>query len=184
MMSRQRLPQQQQKSKWALSKGRIAVILTSLAILTLGADLYIMLGSALHPGAADKERVVAVLKEAGITVKDAKAIEQLPTWTQVTDLYGDRPIIAGLERCADFRAKVPAERRMLGAAGMFSTGTNLVTLLLKQNCVIPERVSAFGATARKEKLGMRWQGMCVCVKFKDCRSRAGRRSTSRWHLLL
>jgi hypothetical protein len=46
---------------------------------------------------------------------------------------------------------------MLGAAGMFSTGTNLITVLLKQNCVIPARAALYGADATKEKLGMRWQ---------------------------
>jgi hypothetical protein len=47
---------------------------------------------------------------------------------------------------------------MLGAAGMFSTGTNLVTHLLKKNCYIPERAEKYGlGTATKEQLGMRWQ---------------------------
>lgn len=48
--------------------------------------------------------------------------------------------------------------RMLGAAGMFSTGTNLLTQLLKRNCYIPERAERYGLdTASKEQLGMRWQ---------------------------
>jgi hypothetical protein len=47
---------------------------------------------------------------------------------------------------------------MLGAAGIFSTGTNLVTHLLKRNCYIPERAEKYGfETATKEQLGMRWQ---------------------------
>jgi hypothetical protein len=72
-------------------------------------------------------------------------------------MYGSEPVIGGLHTCAAFRAAVPAERRMLGAAGMFSTGTNLITVLLKQNCVIPARAALYGADATKEKLGMRWQ---------------------------
>lgn len=103
-----------------------------------------------------KERVLAILKEAGITVT-AETENKLPTWTQVTSMYSSEPVIAGLSSCADFRATVPAERRMLGAAGMFSTGTNLITVLLKQNCVIPERAILYGEDATKEKLGMRWQ---------------------------
>jgi hypothetical protein len=105
-----------------------------------------------------KERVLAILHEAGITVT-AETEQKLPTWTQVTSMYSSEPVIGGLSACADFRAKVPADRRMLGAAGMFSTGTNLITVLLKQNCVIPERAALYGADATKEKLGMRWQGM-------------------------
>ena len=47
---------------------------------------------------------------------------------------------------------------MIGSAGMFSTGTNLVTQLLKQNCYIPERYEKYGGTnATKEQLGVRWQ---------------------------
>mmetsp|Transcript_8708 Transcript_8708/g.24121 ORF Transcript_8708/g.24121 Transcript_8708/m.24121 type:complete len:258 (+) Transcript_8708:497-1270(+) len=46
---------------------------------------------------------------------------------------------------------------MVGAAGMFSTGTNLVTSLLKNNCQIPERVQFYGVNATKEQHGMRWQ---------------------------
>jgi hypothetical protein len=103
-----------------------------------------------------KERVLAVLKEAGITVT-AETEQKLPTWNQVTSLYSSEPVIGGLDTCANFRDKVPAERRMLGAAGMFSTGTNLITVLLKQNCVIPARAALYGADATKEKLGMRWQ---------------------------
>jgi hypothetical protein len=40
---------------------------------------------------------------------------------------------------------------------MFATSTNLVTPLLKRNCVIPERAELYGPAATKEELDMRWQ---------------------------
>ena len=95
------------------------------------------------------------LREAGATVPDEL---KLPTLAQIADLYGPGPVILGLEHCGQFRNSVPAAERMLGAAGMFSTGTNLVTHLLKRNCYIPERAEKYGLeTATKEELGMRWQ---------------------------
>jgi hypothetical protein len=106
-----------------------------------------------------KERVLNILRDAGVP-EDALAAQapHLPTWRQIVDLYGSQPVILGLSSaCAKFREIVPAESRMLGAAGMFSTGTNLVTHLLKQNCVIPERVERYGWNATREQLGMRWQ---------------------------
>jgi hypothetical protein len=104
----------------------------------------------------NKDRVLAVLAQAGITVRPEIAAK-LPTWKQVTDQYGSQPVVAGLDRCETFRQTVPAVQRMIGAAGMFSTGTNLLTVLLKQNCVIPARLGLYGANATKEQLGMRWQ---------------------------
>ena len=100
--------------------------------------------------------VADILRQAGATVTDT-AYPQLPTLPQVQAQYGSEPIIYGLEHCDDFRDRIPAVRRMLGPAGMFSTGTNLVTHLLKRNCYIPERLEAYGEKATKEELGMRWQ---------------------------
>lgn len=85
------------------------------------------------------------------------AQHDLPTDASIAAQYGTGPILLGLDTCQTYRDTVPAEDRMLGAAGMFSTGTNLVTQLLKRNCKIPERVKLYGKDATKEQLGMRWQ---------------------------
>lgn len=115
-----------------------------------------------------RETVAEMLRQTGAIVP-VNIISKLPTLEQVSELYGPSPVILGLDRCPHFRDSVPAIRRMLGAAGMFSTGTNLVTHLLKRNCYIPERLQAFGSphdgllldedklTVSKEQLGMRWQ---------------------------
>ena len=81
---------------------------------------------------------------------------KLPTWKQVRDVVGESPVILGLESCQAYRDKVPPLERMLGSSGMFNTGTNLITRLLKENCEIPERQEKFGPHQAKEKYGMRW----------------------------
>jgi hypothetical protein len=49
----------------------------------------------------------------------------------------ERPLILGMDRCQAYRDSVPAKDRAVGAAGLFSSGTNLVADLVKQNCEPP-----------------------------------------------
>jgi hypothetical protein len=52
-------------------------------------------------------------------------------------MYGDKPVIHGLETCEHYRNMVkPEEDRSIGPAGLFNTGTNLLFTLLKSNCEI------------------------------------------------
>ena len=106
---------------------------------------------------SDQQRVRDLLiKEAGIELT-AEMKKQLPTWTEIRQVVGSSPTILGLDSCSKFRDNVPPLERMLGASGMFNTGTNLVTHLLKQNCEIPERREKSGPHQSKESYGMRWQ---------------------------
>jgi len=100
-----------------------------------------------------KEPILKVFENAGIPPLNASMIEKLPTWDQIVKNIGSHPVIGGLETCQDFRQNVPAIERMMGSAGMFNTGTNLVTHLLKRNCAIPERVEMYGVNASKEAHG-------------------------------
>lgn len=78
----------------------------------------------------NKERVIEYFRQAGVELDD-ESIKKLPTWEQVESIIGDEPVILGLERCSDFRSNVPPLRRMLGSAGMFNSGTNLVSETLR-----------------------------------------------------
>jgi hypothetical protein len=131
-----------------------------------------------------QQRVWDILRAAGVSTETLQQhAAQLPTWSSIVQQYGEHPVILGAvaaapsarqrhntattttaasssslaETCRTYRDRVPAARRMLGAAGMFSTGTNLVTQLLKHNCYIPERYQLYGPSATKEQLGIRWQ---------------------------
>jgi hypothetical protein len=86
--------------------------------------------------AQGRERILAIFKEANVTLTQ-EMMDQLPTWNQVQSVVGEHPFIDGLERCAEFRATVPALERMLGAAGMFNTGTNLGTFTCVGNHIHP-----------------------------------------------
>jgi hypothetical protein len=110
-----------------------------------------------------REHILSIFEEAGVSLDDSQKA-QLPSWNQVQDVVGEHPYIVGLEKCKEFRDKVPAVERMLGPAGMFNTGTNLVTHLLKGNCQIPERVEKYGKKATREQWGMRWQVSIVLFR--------------------
>ena len=116
----------------------------------------------------DKGPIYEILEQAGIhrSSLDAATRQQLPTWTQVTKLYGDHPIIYGLERCESFTSSIDPSVSFFGIAGTFNSGTNLLAEILIQNCQITKRMEKFGT----EQKGMRWQvpwGKHTPVEFRD-----------------
>ena len=124
-----------------------------------------------------RERVKAIFKDAGIELT-RKQLLRLPSWSQIEQYIGAEPIIVGLETCADFRRMIPAVNRSLGSLGMFNSGTNLVTKLIKENCKIPERIAYYGWKVDFDKYnmgpleahGMRWQvpwGKHTAAKYRE-----------------
>lgn len=117
----------------------------------------------------NNDLVFEYFREAGVKLDDDVARRRLPSWSQIEALIGGNPVILGLDRCNDFRNNVSPLRRMLGSSGMFNSGTNLITRLMKENCVIPERYDKWGPDGTKEEYGIRWQcpwGKHTPVKFK------------------
>jgi hypothetical protein len=81
-----------------------------------------------------KELVLALLREAGITKLDNATVAALPTWNEISQLYGSQsPIVYGLDTCASYREMVPAHERHAAVAGMFNTGTNAIAWSLRRN---------------------------------------------------
>eukprot|EP00586_Coscinodiscus_wailesii_P017989 CAMPEP_0172513402 /NCGR_PEP_ID=MMETSP1066-20121228/252328_1 /TAXON_ID=671091 /ORGANISM="Coscinodiscus wailesii, Strain CCMP2513" /LENGTH=295 /DNA_ID=CAMNT_0013293657 /DNA_START=373 /DNA_END=1260 /DNA_ORIENTATION=- len=79
-----------------------------------------------------------MLREAGVPLDDA-TINRLPTWTEITNLYGPEPVIYGLERCEAFRANnLNNPEVLLSPQGLFNTGTRHLRQLLESNCEIAE----------------------------------------------
>ena len=132
-----------------------------------------MQSNSTTPHDGDKGPILEYFRLAGVEL-DEESIQLLPTWSQIQSLIGDKPMIYGLDKCEDYRNKVPPLQRMLGASGMFNSGTNLVTRLMKDNCVIPERYNKAlqevgQKKATKEMFGIRWQvpwGKHTPVKYK------------------
>ena len=89
-------------------------------------------------GNDESNRIRMTLRRAGIMV-DEKLQAQLPSWTEMTSLYGSQPNIIGLERCEEFRHSLakPSDA-LIGPAGMFNTGTNFLEQMLHLNCQIPD----------------------------------------------
>ena len=105
---------------------------------------------------ADKGRIMDLLTGAGIKIdleKDEELIRELPTWSEVTDLYGPEPVIYGLEECDRFQHRSDPADHFVSTAGTFNTGTNLMAELLIANCHMQKRMDKYGAKNR----GVRWQ---------------------------
>jgi len=87
-------------------------------------------------------RIVEILLNANISINQ-DLLENLPSWTDVVSMYGNRPKIIGIETCQEFRRTVPLNQSLIGPAGMFNTGTNLLAELLNINCVLKRFNSTF-----------------------------------------
>jgi hypothetical protein len=119
--------------------------ITSISIDDLG-KLGIKGGSAAAKGVTyeqaiqGREHMIEKIHEAGIEEIDVASILSLPMWSTVTKLYGDIPIILGLERCHEFQTdhfRFPLWDASVGTAGLFNTGTNPFAMYLEQNCKLP-----------------------------------------------
>jgi len=130
----------------------------------------VVAGQMITPRAADgtlrgKERLWAMLTSRNATMKvEASYWDSVPTWdTVVKNIHrgrdaGSGPVVAGLETCEAFRnatAGAPARRRM-APAGLFNTGTNLLSVLLEFNCQNPHRVAQFKGNAKRGH-GNEWE---------------------------
>lgn len=69
--------------------------------------------------------IIRVLKSAKITSLPEDVVRQLPSWEEIKSMYGDKPIIYGLETCQRYREMVKPEDRTIGPAGLFNTGKPL-----------------------------------------------------------
>lgn len=96
-----------------------------------------------------------ILMKAGVNVT-SEISASLPPPSEAERMYGSQPVILGLDRCETFQKTVPGDDAYIGPAGMFNTGTNLMTELLKKNCHIPDRMK--NKNCRNKKCpGMREQ---------------------------
>lgn len=90
-----------------------------------------------HPRAcAGKEPMLQTLHQAKIAL-DAALCRQLPPWSQVVDLYGDEPVVLGLETCQAYRdaqaGKNKAQRGLPKLSGLWNTGTTALSASFLKN---------------------------------------------------
>jgi len=70
-----------------------------------------------------REELVDILHDAGVKDLDVTALLSLPKWSKVRELYGDGPVVIGLDSCKKFRETSRLDDASIGIAGMFNTGT-------------------------------------------------------------
>ena len=86
------------------------------------------------------EHIEEIFNSAKITTINQEEASQLPTGGDITSMYGERPVIRGLETCEHYRKMVKPEDRTIGPAGLFNTGTNLIWKLMTRNCNIDGKI--------------------------------------------
>lgn len=97
-----------------------------------------------------RERLIDILADAGVEELDVHTIMSLPKWSSVTRLYGEGPVVIGLETCQKFRETTPLDDASIGTAGMFNTGTNPFAMYIQSNCKMPHNT-------HDKHGGTRWQ---------------------------
>lgn len=90
-----------------------------------------------------KRRLLHILLAAGVPEANLTRLicADLPTWEQVTELYGDEPIVHGQETCAHYQSLIATASvtnhtpipPMPRVAGLFHTGSNAMAVSLSMN---------------------------------------------------
>jgi hypothetical protein len=107
-----------------------------------------------------KEHLLSLVKAAGLdsSVSLASICNSLPYWPNYTALYGDKPVIIGLERCAEYRqflastSMPPAVR----VGGLYNSGTNALALQLERNVEPLGGLIQHNAPWSKHGVAARW----------------------------
>eukprot|EP00985_Skeletonema_marinoi_P017022 scaffold9252_cov160-Skeletonema_marinoi.AAC.13 len=64
----------------------------------------------------ENEHILRILDTAKLTSISEEQATQLPTWKDITSMYGDKPVIRGLETCEQYRKMVKPEDRTIKTA--------------------------------------------------------------------
>jgi hypothetical protein len=118
----------------------------------------------------DKKHILDMLQEAKIPIHelDPQTLRDLPTWAEVTDLYGDEPRIYGLEQCETFQTHSDAAEHFVSTAGTFNSGTNLMAELLIANCHMQPRMDKYGSVNRGVRWQVPWGKVRLRVRYTYC----------------
>ena len=95
-----------------------------------------------HSPQDDKTRLIQILIDAGVPPEELtpQMMNSLPSESTIVSLYGEGPRIIGLETCTAYRSNILPVNRKVAPAGLFNTGTNILSELLLDNCDFPDAV--------------------------------------------
>lgn len=110
-------------------------------------------GATMHPlqhyfdlseaqGHNNKTRILKLLRDnADITELSEETYHDLPTWHQITSMYGYKAHVIGKKfHCEAFLGdQKPVNKKWIAPAGHFNTGTNLLSDAIVQNCDTPNK---------------------------------------------
>ncbi|KAJ1445112.1 hypothetical protein M885DRAFT_550946 [Pelagophyceae sp. CCMP2097] len=85
-----------------------------------------------------------------------------PSPVRMPQTYGAPGVIVGLEQCAVWRSTTSLFRRS-ATAGIFNSGTNLLTNMFRKNCVMPLECPAVGPAKMKKMMAV---GECLGYPFQ------------------
>ena len=95
--------------------------------------------SRLYSECQGKERFL-VLMYSAIPSDEETSINQtaekcsaFPVWSETAELYGDRPIVIGMETCEAYRNVLKGRRPLIRWAGLQNSGTNALKRTLTKN---------------------------------------------------
>jgi hypothetical protein len=63
----------------------------------------------------------------------ADLCRQLPSHNRIVDVYGEGPVVVGLDTCSEYRQIVSGVQPMPRVAGMYHSGTNVVIRTLQRH---------------------------------------------------
>lgn len=86
----------------------------------------------------DLQPILRILRQGGYDITNetefnTETMSKLPKWSTILDAYGT-PRVLGLETCEEYQKLIPFNRRNIGVAGTFNSGTNLLAALIDTNC--------------------------------------------------
>ena len=135
----------------------------------------------------DKAGVLATLRAAGITQLDPTLQQLLPTDRRIQQLYGPAPLVVqGMETCEMYRAQVPPERRYVGVAGLYNTGTTALAIYLQENLILPQSKVNWTQTMEDDKFEHMWEvpwGKHRLLRLKDDITISGGENLRKHHVL-
>jgi hypothetical protein len=115
-------------------------------------------------------------RRAGMDL-DAASMRRLLTWSEIKLLIGMEAVVLGLDTHEDFREKVPPLKRMIGSAGIFNSGTNLVSwtslvvAVAKKKHSRPVPNAFFQAIIQRNMGQKRWWSVCPHLVYANSPSR-------------
>lgn len=94
--------------------------------------------SRLYRECQGKERFLALMYSAipdeEISINQtAEKCSTFPIWSETVELYGDRPIVIGMETCHAYRNVLKGRRPLIRWAGLQNSGTNALKRALTKN---------------------------------------------------